>query len=229
MDAQLAVAQALRYADELRQLHAAESAHRRATEDALARLERSYVATVRALATTLELRDDQTGGHAERVTGLALRLTEAVAPELLDEPQLEYGFLLHDVGKIGVRDAVLLKPGPLDDDELAEMRLHTQLGERVLEGIPFLGGVAKEVVACHHEAWDGSGYPKGLRGEDVPLAARVFAVVDAFDAMTNDRPYRRALSVDAALEEIERCAETQFDPRLARAFVSLDRQRRSAA
>jgi cyclic di-GMP phosphodiesterase len=229
VDEQLAIAQALKYAEELRDLYKAEREQRRAAEQALAHLEDSYRRSVQALAAALELRDDQTGGHATRVTGLALDLTRLVAPDLLDDPQLEFGFLLHDVGKIGIRDAVLLKPGPLEPREWEEMRNHTLFGERVLEGIPYLSGTASEIVAAHHERWDGSGYPKGLRGEEIPLPARIFAIVDAYDAMTSDRPYRRAMAVADALAELERCAGSQFDPQLVRTFTSLVGRSQTAA
>lgn len=229
MDEQLAIAQALKYAEELQTLHASERKQRRAAENALEELEASYRTTVYALAAALELRDDDTGGHAARVTRLAVELTRRVAPELADDPKLEYGFLLHDIGKIGIRDAVLLKPGPLAPGELEEMREHTRLGERVIEQIPHLACVALEIVAAHHECWDGGGYPRGLKGQSIPLAARIFAIVDAFDAMTNDRPYRKAMSVDAALAEIEGAAGAQFDPEVAAEFVALVRELRSAA
>jgi len=229
MDEQLAVAQALKYAQELRQLHASERAQRRAVEETLERLETSYATTVRALAAALELRDDETGGHAVRVTTLALELTRRLDPELAAEPQLEYGFLLHDIGKIGIPDAILRKPGPLDPDELAQMRFHPVFGERVLEQIPYLSGVARDVVACHHERWDGQGYPLGLAGTQVPIAARIFALADSFDAMTNDRPYRRAMSVVDAVDEIIRSSGSQFQPELAEAFVELVREGRRAA
>jgi HD-GYP domain-containing protein (c-di-GMP phosphodiesterase class II) len=229
MDEKLAVAQALKYAEELRDLHRAERAQRRAAEQALASLKESYDTTVHALADSLELRDDQTRGHAERVTRLALQLTREVAPDLADQPDLEYGFLLHDLGKIGIRDAILLKPGPLDPEEMAEMRTHTTLGANIVDRIPHLTGLARDVVASHHEAWSGGGYPNGLQRDEIPLVARIFAVVDSFDAMTNDRPYRQARTASEALAEIERCAGTQFDPEIACAFVVLARSLRAAA
>ena len=184
---------------------------------------------MRALAAALELRDDETGGHAQRVTTLALELTRRIDPELAAEPQLEYGFLLHDIGKIGIPDGILRKPGWLDPDELEQMRFHSVLGERVLEQIPYLSGLALDVVACHHERWDGTGYPAGLRGTQIPTAARIFALADSFDAMTNDRPYRLAMSVPAAIDEIIKCSGTQFEPALVEAFVELVRERRLAA
>jgi HD-GYP domain-containing protein (c-di-GMP phosphodiesterase class II) len=229
MDKQLAIAQTLKYAQELRVLHASERKQRRAAEETLQRLEESYALTVRALARTLELRDDETGGHAERVTRLALQLTERVAPELAAEPQLEYGYLLHDIGKIGIKDSILRKPGPLDPVELGEMRTHTILGEQMIEGIPYLSGVAREVVASHHERWDGRGYPLELKSAEIPLAARIFAIVDAFDAMTNDRPYRQAMRFEDAIAEILGNSGTQFQPELADAFVELARERARAA
>lgn len=221
MDQELAIAQALRYAQELRTLHAQERAQRAEVEKALAQVEQSYATTVRALAAALELRDDDTGGHAARVTRVALALTRKAAPDLADEPKLEYGFLLHDIGKIGIPDAILLKPGPLTDAEMEEMRRHPALGEQILGTIPYLSGVAREVAASHHERWDGNGYPRGLSGTQIPLPARIFAIADTFDAMTSDRPYRAALPVATALAEIADAAGTQFDPELAGRFVSL--------
>jgi HD-GYP domain-containing protein (c-di-GMP phosphodiesterase class II) len=228
-DNRLATEQALRYAEELQALYKAERSQRRAAENALAQLEDSYGTTVRALAATLELRDDQTGGHAQRVTDVALALTERVAPELAAEPELKYGFLLHDIGKIGIRDAVLLKPGSLTPDEFDEMRFHVVLGERILAGIPYLSGLARKVVAAHHERWDGAGYPRGREGVEIPFAARIFAVADAFDAMTNDRPYRRALGFEHAVDEIAAQAGTQFDPEVASTFVAMAPRLRRAA
>jgi ribonuclease P protein subunit RPR2 len=217
----LAVAQALKYAEELRTLHAEEKRQRRAVEDALQQLGDSYAATVRALAAALELRDDDTGGHAERVTRLALDVAGVIDRELLEDPELEYGFLLHDLGKIGVPDSILLKPGPLTRREQETMRDHPILGERIVARVPYLRGTARQVVAAHHERWDGTGYPRRLRGDQIPRAARIFAVADAFDAMTNDRPYRAARKAESALAEIERCAGTQFEPVVVEALLSL--------
>jgi HD-GYP domain-containing protein (c-di-GMP phosphodiesterase class II) len=229
VDPKLVIAQIMKYAEELRYLHAEERTQRRAAEEALDQLRESYATTVRALAAALELRDDNTGGHAERVTRIALRLAQEVARELASDPELEYGFLLHDLGKIGIRDAVLLKPGALTPDEYEEMRFHVVLGERILAGIPHLCGLARDVVGAHHERWDGAGYPRGLAGLDIPLAARIFAVVDAYDAMTNDRPYRRALDFEGAVDEIAAKAGTQFDPGIAATFVALVPKLRRAA
>lgn len=148
---------------------------------------------------------------------------------MADDPELEYGFLLHDLGKIGIPDAILLKPGRLTARELEEMRYHPILGERLVARIPYLNGLARQVVAAHHERWDGSGYPRRVAGEHIPLAARVFSVVDAFDAMANDRPYRQALPVDVAVAEIAFGAGSQFDPAVAEAFVALVPEARTAA
>jgi len=126
--------------------------------------------------------------------------------------------LLHDIGKIGIPDAILLKPGPLTPEEWKVMRTHPEIGKRLIERIPFLRG-AIPIVYSHHEKWDGSGYPRGLGGADIPLGARIFAVVDAFDAMTFGRPFRRPLTVGAALAELDRCSGTQFEPAVVRAFV----------
>jgi HD-GYP domain-containing protein (c-di-GMP phosphodiesterase class II) len=221
MEQELAAAQTLRYAEELRDLWSEERAQRGRAEDALSELEQTYAATVRALATALELRDYGTGNHAERVTRLALRLAREAAPGLADDRELEYGFLLHDVGKIGIPDAILLKPGPLTREERAEMEQHPYLGERIVARIPHLRGLSRQVIASHHERWDGTGYPRGQAGAEIPYAARIFALADAFDAMTNDRPYRAALPVAEALRRMEACGGTQFDPELAAIFVEL--------
>jgi ribonuclease P protein subunit RPR2 len=225
---ELAIAQALKYAEELRTLHAQERAQRRAAERALEQLNDSYTTTVRALAAALELRDDETGGHAERVARLAMQLARTIDPQLVADPELEYGFLLHDLGKIGVPDAILLKPGPLTAREQEIMRDHPILGERIVARVPYLRGTARQVVAAHHERWDGTGYPRRLRGPQIPPGARIFAVVDAFDAMTHDRPYRAAMKIELAVAEIKRCAGTQFEPLVVEAFLSLEEFRTAA-
>jgi diguanylate cyclase (GGDEF)-like protein len=173
-----------------------------------------------ALRDMLRARDPGTGAHSERVRIYALALAEAHGvpkSQLLD---VEYGVMLHDIGKLAVPDGILLKPGPLSPDEWKIMRKHPEMGRRLIEHIPFLRG-AVPVVYHHHERWDGTGYPDGLRGEDIPLGARIFAVADAFDAMTYDRPYSRAIPVASARAEIERCAGTHFDPSVAATFLSL--------
>jgi HD-GYP domain-containing protein (c-di-GMP phosphodiesterase class II) len=218
-------AQALRYAEDFSVLWGEERNQRRIAEERLVRLDEVYEETVRSLARALELRDDQTGQHADRVTEMALSFAERVAPELVADPQLVHGFLLHDLGKIGIPDAVLQKPGRLTRTEMEIMRQHPTIGEQILAGITSLGHVVVEVVGCHHERWDGNGYPRGLVGEEIPLAARIFSLVDAFDAMAHDRPYRKAMPVDDGLREIEAQAGRQFDRRLAREFVVHARER----
>ncbi len=189
--------------------------------EAFAQLEELHEATVYALAAALELRDDETGGHAHRVTELAMRLAQEVDPLLAADPALRHGFLLHDIGKIGIPDAILLKPSALNEHENEQMQYHTTLGVQLVSTVPHLRGIATDVIAYHHEHWDGSGYPWGLRGEEIPIAARIFAVADAFDAITNDRPYKRASSVGAAVAEIGRHSGTQFDPSVIEAFAPI--------
>jgi HD-GYP domain-containing protein (c-di-GMP phosphodiesterase class II) len=182
---------------------------------------------VEALARALELHDYRRGLYAEteshgvRVTRLALQLAERVAPELAADPRLGYGFRLHDIGMIGVSNEILSKPGRLSRDELAEVREHPLLGERIVAPIGFLNGLARQVIGAHHERWDGSGYPRRLEGERIPLAARIFTVADVYDAMTSEQPWRNALGPDVALEEIERSAGTLFDPELVAVFREL--------
>jgi response regulator RpfG family c-di-GMP phosphodiesterase len=172
------------------------------------------------LVAALDLRDTETQWHSRRVSLYAKRLGEAVGlrgQELID---CEQGALLHDIGKIGVRDQVLLKPGPLDEAEWEEMRRHPGLGHQILRGMQYLKGAA-EIVYQHHERWDGKGYPRGLKGEEIVIGARIFAVVDCYDAMTSDRPYRKGRPYEVARLEIERCSGSQFDPAVAAAFSSL--------
>ncbi len=209
--------QLLAYARDLGQVVQTERAQRRL-------LQHAYRQTVTALTDALEARSEATGHHAQRVHRYALELTDAVEPDLLEDPSLEYGFLLHDVGKIGIPDAVLEKPGPLSDEEVQLMRRHPQIGAELLSDVPLLDGEGLQVVRFHHERWDGSGYPNGLHGEEIPLGARIFAVADALDAMTTDRPYRDARSWDYALDEILRGSGSQFDPRVVGALALRERR-----
>jgi ribonuclease P protein subunit RPR2 len=182
---------------------------------------------VAALATALESKDTGTRAHSQRVQEYALELARAVGSDLSDDQGTAYGFLLHDVGKIGIPDSILLKPGPLDEAERRRMKTHTVLGEQMLGGVAFLQGEGLRVVRSHHERWDGNGYPDGMSGTEIPLGARIFAVADTLDAMTSDRPYRRALSWAAAGREIVAQSKQQFDPDVVDAFVASERSLRA--
>jgi len=184
----------------------------------------AHKATATALAGAIDARDAITGGHIERVAALGIALCEVVDPALAADPQVAFGFLLHDVGKIGVPDAVLLKPGPLDIAEREIMRNHPEIGERLVAAAGF-APVAREIVITHHERWDGMGYPRGLRGTEIPLCSRLFSIADAMDAMVSDRPYRLGMPLDEAIEEVKRSAGTQFDPMAVEAMLTLDEQR----
>ena len=183
---------------------------------------------VESLARALELHDyrrgrfGETAAHTNRVTRLGRRLTELVAPELVSDPQLAAGFRLHDIGMIGIPLDILAKQGSLTSDELNEVREHPWLGERIVAPLECMNGLARQVIASHHERWDGSGYPHGLQGLEIPLVARIFAVVDAFDSMTNVQPYREALPVELALEEINAKAGSHFEPAVVAAFLEMD-------
>ncbi len=209
------------YAAEVRQSYAREL-HR--TEQ----LQASYPATVQALAAAVEAKDDYTGGHLQRVHSLGLLLARKLAPNEAGDPQLAYGFRLHDIGKLAVPDSVLGKPGKLTAEEWSLIHTHPEAGAGILSNVPFLDR-ALEVVLHHHERWDGGGYPAGLAGEDIPLWARIFAVADTVDAMTSDRPYRQGLPLSVTVEEVLAKSGTQFDPACARALSQLDRDEISAA
>jgi response regulator RpfG family c-di-GMP phosphodiesterase len=204
--------QLLVYARDLSKLLAIERRQRRL-------LQQSYRQTVIALADALEAKDPVTGLHAIRVQRYATELAAGIDPGLLEDPSIEYGFLLHDVGKLGIPDAVLKKAAPLSAAERRLMQEHTLLGEAMLANVTLLDGVGLKVVRSHHERWDGTGYPDGLEGEQIPIAARVFALVDAMDAMTTDRPYRAAQTWEDATDEILAQAGKQFDPRVVASFA----------
>lgn len=207
------------------QFHLESLAAERATEidKALEEVESSYRITLKALVQALETRDFETHGHSERVVTFSLRLGYELGMEKGALRDLELGALLHDIGKIGVPDAILRKPAKLNEEEWAKMKLHPLHGQKILRNIGFLEGAAR-IVAQHHERWDGDGYPYGIRGEEIDIGARIFAVVDAFDAMISDRVYRRGRSYKDALEELERCAGTQFDPLIVEAFKAVPKE-----
>ena len=204
-------AQLLLYASDLRRLLEIERGRREL-------LQRTYRQTMAALAGALESKDLGTATHSQRVQRYAIELVQAIEPELLHDPSVEYGFLLHDVGKIGIPDHVLQKSGPLDAAEQQLMRTHTVLGEQLLADVDLLHGDGLKVVRWHHERWDGRGYPDGLAGEEIPLAARAFALADTLDAMTSDRPYRQARPWQDAAAEIRGERGRQFDPDVVDAF-----------
>ena len=194
-----------------------------ALSQALREVESAYSTTLYALVAALDAREHETSDHSQRVVRYTLAIAEHLEVPEADRPDIARGALLHDIGKIGVPDAILLKPGPLLAQEWEEMRRHPQIGHTILKSIPFLQ-VPAEIVLAHQERWDGSGYPRRLAGEAIPLGARIFAIADAFDAITSDRPYRKGASSDEAREEIRSFAGTQFDPRCADGFLALDRQ-----
>ena len=175
---------------------------------------------MRALSNAVEARDAYTGKHAERVAAYGIELARRSGLDVADSPQIEFGFLLHDVGKVGVPDAILFKSSALTADEYTLIMGHPVIGSEILRDVDFLGE-GKLVVRHHHERWDGTGYPDGLSGETIPLAARVFAVADALDALTTDRPYRPASSFQHAREEIRAGSGTQFDPSVVDAYEQI--------
>jgi putative nucleotidyltransferase with HDIG domain len=186
---------------------------------ALQDLEQSYDYTLEALGGALDAKDAETEGHCQRVTAFTITIAKAMGVDKGLLRHIARGAFLHDIGKMGVPDSILRKPGPLTTEEREVMRRHCDIGYSVLERIPFLKEAA-EIVLSHQECYDGSGYPRGLRGEQIPLGARIFAVADTLDAMISDRPYRKALPITAAREEIQRYAGRQFDPRVVEVFLS---------
>ena len=203
--------QLLLYAQDFRRLVEIERAQRSLLQEASRE-------TVTALARALEQKDGLTGAHSERVRLYATKLASEVSSSALEEPTLEYGFILHDVGKIGIPDFILTKQEPLTTAERRLLETHTILGEQMIGDAALLRGEGARVVRSHHERWDGNGYPDGLRGSEIPLGARIFSVADALDAMTSDRPYRKARRWGDAVAEIAVESGKQFDPQVVTAF-----------
>ena len=189
-------------------------------ETALQQVELSYEHTLEALGAAIDLRDGQTGGHSSRVAVYSTRMAKEMDATEYELKTVATGAWLHDIGKLGIPDAILLKPGPLTEEEWVVMRSHVEIGYDLVKRIPFLGEAA-EIILSHHERCDGSGYPRGLRKEDIPLGARIFAVADTVDAMTSDRPYRSAHSFEQARDEIRRGAGGRYDAHVAEVFLSI--------
>lgn len=186
---------------------------------ALQELEQSYDYTLEALGGALDAKDAETEGHCQRVTAFTITMAKAMNVDKAMLRHIARGAFLHDIGKMGIPDSILRKPGPLTAEERTIMRKHCEIGYSVLERIPFLKEAA-DIVLSHQECFDGSGYPRGLKGEEIPLGARIFAVADTLDAMISDRPYRKALPISAARDEIKRFSGRQFDPRVVEVFMS---------
>jgi len=195
----------------------------RQIEDLYSKLQISYETTLEALAAALDTRDTETQGHSARVSEYTVLIAGRLSVGEPELTQIRRGALLHDVGKIGIPDAILRKPGKLTPEEWSEMKRHPEIGYRILSGIGFLEE-SLPIVMAHQERFDGSGYPRGLRGDEIPLGARIFAVVDTLDAMTSDRPYRKALTYGDAREEIVCNAGIQFDPKVVDIFLRISRE-----
>jgi putative nucleotidyltransferase with HDIG domain len=190
-------------------------------ESALRQTERSYEDTLKALGAAIDLRDSQTAGHSQRVALYSRRIAREVCSTEHELQTITWGAWLHDIGKLATPDAILLKPGPLTEEEWVIMRNHAQIGYDLIKRIPFLADAA-EIILTHHERCDGSGYPQGLKGVEIPLGARIFAVADTLDAMTSDRPYRPARSFEEAQEEIRRGSGIRYDLEVAKVFLRIE-------
>ncbi len=187
---------------------------------ALEQIENSYEDTLQALGAAIDLRDDETGGHSRRVCRYSFEIARAMGWPDKQLESLGRGAYLHDIGKLGIPDGILLKPGPLTEGERKIMQQHVQIGFDVVKDIPFLADAA-EIILMHHERCDGGGYPRGLKGEEILPGARIFAVADTLDAITSDRPYRRASSFEFARDTIRRAAGSQFDPQVVNVFLNI--------
>lgn len=189
-------------------------------QSALEQVQRSYEDTLQALGAAIDLRDNETAGHSQRVCRYSLEIARAMGWPEKQLQSLARGAYLHDIGKLGIPDGILLKPGPLTEEERKLMQQHVQIGFDVVKDIPFLADTA-EIIRMHHEQYGGGGYPRGLKGEEILPGARIFAVADTLDAITSDRPYRRASSFESARETIRRLSGSQFDPQVVDAFLKI--------
>src|ERR1700678_90927 len=187
---------------------------------ALADLQKSYDITLEALGDALDLKDAETEFHSKRVTAYTIAIARKMGLSKEEIKTIAYGAFLHDFGKMAIPDEILRKPGKLTDEQMAIMREHCYLGYKIISRIPFLAEAA-EIVYAHQEHYDGSGYPRGLKGEEIPLGARIFAIADTLDAMRSDRPYRKAQSIEAARKEIELWSGRQFDPDIVKVFLEM--------
>lgn len=216
--------QLLMFARDMSTVYQRKREHEKKLSALLDELRTDYLSIVETLALVVEAKDAYTSQHLQRCKEYGIALANRIDPAMVT-PQLQYGFLLHDVGKIGIPEAILTKAGPLTEREMKIMRTHPEIGVQLVKPMHrVLGDVSVEVIRHHHERFDGGGYPDGRKGQDIPLAARVFTVVDAFDAMTTDRPYRVSVGLEAALQQLRAGAGTQFDPDVVDEFEKLMEQ-----
>ncbi|AJC73624.1 phosphohydrolase [Pseudothermotoga hypogea DSM 11164 = NBRC 106472] len=189
-------------------------------QEANTKLLKAYDETIEALARAIDMRDAETYGHSERVANLTVQIAKAMGIEKEQLIHIRRGALLHDIGKLAIPDRILLKPGKLDEEEWKIMKMHPLYAQEMLSKIEYLKS-ALDIPLYHHERWDGNGYPFGLKGEEIPLSARIFAVVDVYDALTSDRPYRKAWTKQEAIEYIKNQSGRQFDPKVVEVFLKI--------